>query len=83
MCSRLRGDFQREEKLRQEALKTWSTNPKVDHLIGRKLSISTDLKKVRRINEGHWSSFATSPQNSNSRDLRLGKTNRLGLAKQV
>lgn len=38
VLAHLRGDFQQEEKLRQEALKTWSTNPKVDHLIGRKLS---------------------------------------------
>ncbi|MEC8474787.1 MAG: tetratricopeptide repeat protein, partial [Planctomycetota bacterium] len=38
VLAHLRGDFQQEEKLREEALKTWSTNPKVDHLIGRKLS---------------------------------------------
>jgi tetratricopeptide (TPR) repeat protein len=32
------GDAEGEKKARQQALSSWSTNPEVDHLIGRKLS---------------------------------------------
>ncbi|MGB7347560.1 MAG: tetratricopeptide repeat protein [Pirellulaceae bacterium] len=34
----LRGDYDAEKKLRDKALGSWSRNPEVDHLIGRKLS---------------------------------------------
>ncbi len=34
----LRGEFEEEESARKQALATWSLNPEVDHLIGRKLS---------------------------------------------
>ena len=38
VLAHLRGDYEAEKKLREKALKTWSENPEVDHLIGRKLS---------------------------------------------
>jgi tetratricopeptide (TPR) repeat protein len=34
----LKGEFAEEESARKSALATWSLNPEVDHLIGRKLS---------------------------------------------
>lgn len=38
VIAHLRGDYENEVKFREKALKTWSRNPAVDHLIGRKLS---------------------------------------------
>ena len=38
VLAHLRGDFSVEEELRNKALATWSKNPRVDHLIGKKLS---------------------------------------------
>ncbi|MCO8125355.1 tetratricopeptide repeat protein [Stieleria sp. TO1_6] len=38
VMAHLAGDFEREKELRAKALQHWSTNPEVDHLIGRKLS---------------------------------------------
>lgn len=38
VMAHLRGDFQAEIKLRDAALSTWGDNPRVDHLIGKKLS---------------------------------------------
>lgn len=38
VIAHLRGDYEKEKLLRDSALKTWATNPRVDHLIGLKLS---------------------------------------------
>src|SRR5256884_1366190 len=38
VLSHLRGDTNDEKQARETALKYWPTNPKVDHLIGKKLS---------------------------------------------
>ncbi len=38
VLAHLRGDFKSEEEMRRTALSTWSKNPAVDHLIGKKLS---------------------------------------------
>ncbi|MCZ6794248.1 MAG: tetratricopeptide repeat protein, partial [Planctomycetota bacterium] len=38
VMAHLAGDYEAEEKARAAALRHWSTNPGVDHLIGRKLS---------------------------------------------
>ncbi|NND95731.1 MAG: tetratricopeptide repeat protein, partial [Pirellulaceae bacterium] len=38
VMAHLRGEYDKEIELRDKALKTWSRNPAVDHLIGRKLS---------------------------------------------
>ena len=38
VIAHLRGKYDEEKKLRDKALQTWSRNPAVDHLIGRKLS---------------------------------------------
>jgi tetratricopeptide (TPR) repeat protein len=38
VIAHLRGDYKQEKSLRDKALKPWSRNPEVDHLIGRKLS---------------------------------------------
>ena len=38
VIAHLQGDFENERRLRDKALSTWTTNPLVDNLIGRKLS---------------------------------------------
>ncbi|MCA9054383.1 MAG: tetratricopeptide repeat protein [Planctomycetaceae bacterium] len=38
VIAHLRNDPEMERELREEALSTWSTNPQVDHVIGRELS---------------------------------------------
>src|SRR5436853_7086835 len=38
VLAHLRGDTNEENQARETALKYWPTNPKVDHLIGKKLS---------------------------------------------
>ncbi len=38
VMAHLRGDFEVEEKMRDAALSTWGDNPRVDYLIGNKLS---------------------------------------------
>lgn len=38
VLAHLRGDYEEEEALRSKALTTWASNPRVDHLIGKKLS---------------------------------------------
>ncbi len=38
VLAHLRGDFDAEAELRDTALSTWGENPRVDHLIGKKLS---------------------------------------------
>ncbi len=38
VIAHVRGDYEQEQKLRDKALESWSKNPAVDHLIGRKLS---------------------------------------------
>lgn len=38
VLAHLRGDFDVEEKMRKAALSTWGQNPRVDYLIGKKLS---------------------------------------------
>ena len=38
VMAHLRGKYDEEKTLRDKALKVWSRNPEVDHLIGRKLS---------------------------------------------
>tara|TARA_R110002049_G_scaffold4601_5_gene32214 strand:+ start:301266 stop:303932 length:2667 start_codon:yes stop_codon:yes gene_type:complete len=38
VLAHLRGDFEKEKQLRDLALMTWKSNPRVDHLIGKKLS---------------------------------------------
>jgi len=38
VIAHLRGDYEKEKSLRDSALKTWGNNPRVDHLIGLKLS---------------------------------------------
>ncbi len=38
VIAHLRGDYEKEKSMRESALKTWANNPRVDHLIGMKLS---------------------------------------------
>ncbi len=38
VLAHLQGDFEAEANLRSKALMTWSSNPRIDHLIGKKLS---------------------------------------------
>ncbi len=38
VIAHLRGDYEKEKSMRESALKTWANNPRVDHLIGLKLS---------------------------------------------
>jgi tetratricopeptide (TPR) repeat protein len=38
VIAHLRGDYEKEKSMRDAALKTWGNNPRVDHLIGMKLS---------------------------------------------
>ncbi len=38
VLAHLNGDYELEKSLRNKALSTWTDNPQVDHLIGRKLS---------------------------------------------
>ena len=45
VIAHLRGKYEDEKKHRAEALKTWSKNPAVDHLIGRKLSAKYRFKE--------------------------------------
>lgn len=38
VIAHVQGDYEKEAKLRDTALSTWSNNPAIDHLIGKKLS---------------------------------------------
>ena len=38
IIAHLKGDFETEKSFREQALETWSKNPNVDHVIGKKLS---------------------------------------------
>jgi hypothetical protein len=51
VIAHLRNQPAEEKKARREGLKYWASNPRVDHLIGRKLSQNYDLKRGRPISE--------------------------------
>ncbi|MBX3442002.1 MAG: hypothetical protein KF774_06325 [Planctomyces sp.] len=86
VLAHLKYDLDAERQLREEALRDWSTNPEVDHLIGRKLSQkyrfaegAESQRRALRMDPGHVPAKLQLAQDL----LRLGREEGWALAAEV